>query len=145
MKDIIKIVIKGASGYCCYDEAYNDKLSITADSIAYEYMPAVESELNPKRKWSYKTNSPLYKVLYSSVIEMLPRYLNDDIECFCTDVGGIEFIVTYSDKTKFKKLFWVSSEDFIDLFRVIKQMIPATEYTPAVLMTSEDFEDEEDE
>lgn len=145
MKDIIKIVIKGASGYCCYDEAYNDKLSITADSIVYEYMPAVESELNPKRKWSYKTNSPLYKVLYSSVIEMLPRYLNDDIESFCTDVGGIEFIVTYSDKTKFKKLFWVSSEDFIDLFRVIKQMIPATEYTPAVLITSDDFDDEEED
>ena len=64
MPDIIKIVIKGASGYCCSDEAYNDKVTITSDSIAYEYIPFLESELNPKRKWNYKTDSPLYKALF---------------------------------------------------------------------------------
>lgn len=145
MSDIIKIVIKGASGYCCSDEAYNDKVTITSDSIAYEYIPFFESELNPKRKWSYKTDSPLFKVLYSNVVELLPRYLEKDIEGFCTDIGGIEFIVTYSDKSKYKNIFWVLGDDFIDLFRVIKQMIPTTEYTPAVLLTSEDFDGEEDE
>lgn len=144
MPDIIKIVIKGASGYCCSDEAYNDKVTITSDSIAYEYIPYLESELNPKRKWSYKTDSPLFKVLYSRVVEILPRYLEEDIERFCTDIGGIEFIVTYSDKSKYKNIFWVPSDDFKDLFRIIKQMIPSTEYTPAVLLTSDDFEDEED-
>lgn len=144
MPDIIKIVIKGASGYCCSDEAYNDKVTITSDSIAYEYIPCLESELNPKRKWSYKTDSPLFKVLYSRVVEILPRYLEEDIERFCTDIGGIEFIVTYSDKSKYKNIFWVPSDDFKDLFRIIKQMIPSTEYTPAVLLTSDDFEDEED-
>ena len=145
MSDIIRIVIKGASGYCCSDEAYNDKVTITSDSIAYEYIPFLESDLNPKRKWSYKTDSPLFKMLYSSVVEMLPRYLEEDIERFCTDIGGIEFIVTYSDKTKYKNIFWVPGDDFMELFRAIKQMIPTTEYTPAVLLTSEDFEDEEDE
>lgn len=144
MPDIIKIVIKGASGYCCSDEAYNDKVTITSDSIAYEYIPFLESEMNPKRKWSYKTDSPLFKVLYSNVVEMLPRYLEEDSERFCTDIGGIEFIVTYSDKSKYKNIFWVPSDDFKDLFRIIKQMIPSTEYTPAVLLTSDDFEDEED-
>lgn len=144
MSDIIRIVIKGASGYCCSDEAYNDKVTITSDSIAYEYIPFLESELNPKRKWSYKTDSPLFKVPYSNVVEMLPRYLEEDIERFCTDIGGIEFIITYSDKTKYKNIFWVPGDDFLDLFKVIKQMIPATEYTPAVLLTSEDFEDEEE-
>ena len=145
MMDIIKIVIKGASGYCCSVEAYNDKVTISSDSIAYEYIPFLESEMNPKRKWSYKTDSPLFKVLYSSVAEMLPRYLEQDIEHFCTDLGGIEFIVTYSDKTKYKNIFWVPGNDFIDLFRIIKQMIPSIEDTPAVLLTSDDFEDEEDE
>ena len=47
MVDIIRIVIKGSSGYCCYDEAYNDKVTITDDSISYEYIPVVESEINP--------------------------------------------------------------------------------------------------
>ena len=100
--------------------------------------------MNPKRKWSYKTDSPLFKVLYSRVVEILPRYLEEDIERFYTDIGGIECIVTYSDKSKYKNIFWVPSDDFKDLFRIIKQMIPSTEYTPAVLLTSDDFEDEED-
>ena len=52
MKDIVKIVIKGTSGYCCVDEAYNDKLVITSDAISYEYTPIKESKINPKRKWS---------------------------------------------------------------------------------------------
>ena len=32
-----KIVIKSTSGFCPVDYAYNDKLTITANSIAYEY------------------------------------------------------------------------------------------------------------
>ncbi len=39
MKDIIRIVIKGESGYCSVDDAYNDKITITRDSIRYEYKP----------------------------------------------------------------------------------------------------------
>lgn len=141
MTDIVKIIIKGTSGYCCSDKAYKDKITITSHSIAYEYIPFLESELNPKRKWSYKTDSPLFKVLYSTVIEMLPRYLQENVGRFCTDIGCIEIIITCSNKTKYKNIFWVPGDDFIDLFRIIKQMIPTTEYTPAVLLTSEDFDD----
>ena len=39
MPDINRIVIKGSSGYCCVDEAFNDKVTITEDSISYEYIP----------------------------------------------------------------------------------------------------------
>ena len=35
--DIIKIVIKGASGYGPVDEAYEDKVTLTESSISYEY------------------------------------------------------------------------------------------------------------
>ena len=41
MAEITRIVIKGSSGYGCYDEAFNDKVTITKDSISYEYVPAV--------------------------------------------------------------------------------------------------------
>ena len=145
MSDIVRIVIKGASGYCCSDMAYNDKVTITSDTITYEYIPFLESNLNPKRKWSYKTDSPLFQILYSNVVAMLPRYMEEDVEKFCTDIGGVEFIITYSDKTKYKHIFWVTGDEFAELFRVIKQMIPTTEYTPAVLLTSEDFEEEDNE
>ena len=54
-----KIVIKSTSGFCPVDYAYNDKLTITANSIAYEYKPYLESDnsLNVHRKWSYKTTN----------------------------------------------------------------------------------------
>ena len=29
MADIVRIVIKGASGYCCFDDAFNDKVTLT--------------------------------------------------------------------------------------------------------------------
>ena len=72
MTDIIRIVIKGSSGYCCYDEAYNDKVTITEDSISYEYIPVLESEVNQKRKWSYRTNSPLFKKTFGDIKALIP-------------------------------------------------------------------------
>ena len=46
MADIIRIVIKGGSGYGPVDEAFSDKVTIDRDSIRYEYTPVVESEIN---------------------------------------------------------------------------------------------------
>ena len=142
MPEIVRIVIKGSSGYCFVDEAFNDKVTITGDSISYEYIPYVESEINPKRKWCYKTTSPIFKYKYEEIVKMLPEVIERDIEEFCTDIGGIEFNITYADKTKFKETYWVPSDDFKDLFTVIKSLVPETEYTPAVLLTSEDYEEE---
>lgn len=145
VKYIARIVIKGASGYGSADEAYNDKVTITPTSISYEYNPMYESELNPSRKWSYKTNSPIFRMMYDKVAGMLPAIIERGIQEFCTDIGGIEFNITYSDKTKFKEIYWVPGDYFEELLVAIKRMVPETEYTPAVLLTSEDFDDEEDE
>ena len=144
MKDIVKIVIKGTSGYCCVDEAYNDKLVITSDAISYEYTPIKESKINPKRKWSYKTNSHIYKMKYETVVSLMPGVMERTLEEFCTDIGGIEFFITYSDKTKFQETFWVPSDYFEDVFKVIKSMVPECEYTPAVLLTAEDYEERDE-
>lgn len=143
MPDINRIVIKGSSGYCCVDEAFNDKVTITEDSISYEYIPYVESEINPKRKWSYKTSSPIFKVKYSEIAKKVEEAIQRNIEEFCTDIGGIEFNITYSDKTKFKETYWGPGDEFKELFSVIKSIVPETEYTPAVLLTSDDYDEEE--
>ena len=145
VKYIARIVIKGASGYGSADEAYNDKVTITPTSISYEYKPMYGSELNPSRKWSYKTNSPIFRMMYDKVAGMLPAIIERGIQEFCTDIGGIEFNITYSDKTKFKEIYWVPGDYFEELLVAIKRRVPETEYTPAVLLTSEDFDDEEDE
>ena len=77
---------------------------------------------------------------------MLPAIIERGIQAFCTDIGGIEFNITYSDKTKFKEIYLVPGDYFEELLVAIKRMVPETEYyTPAVLLTSEDFDDEEDE
>ena len=63
MTDIVRIIIKGVSGYGPIDEAYEDKLVITSSSISYEYKPHPESnsKRNIYRKWFYKTTSPMLK------------------------------------------------------------------------------------
>lgn len=144
MEDIIRIVIKGASGYCCIDEAYNDKITITSESISYEYVPSIETEINPKRKWSYKTNSPIFKMKFDHIAKMIPEIIERGIDEFCTDIGGIEFNITYADKTKFKEIYWAPGDYFNELFGMIKNLVPDCEYTPAVLLTSADYEEDEE-
>ena len=141
---IKRITLKGASGYCCIDEAYEDKLIITPDSISYEYKPHPESNLetNVYRKWSYKTTSPIFAKLFSEVERMTPDYLYNDEILMATDIGPTILTVTFEDRHRECANFFCPSEFFADYFRVIKQMVPPCEYTPAVLLTSEDFEDE---
>ena len=138
MKEIIKICIKGESGYGCIEDAYHDRLDIVPDGISYEYLPAVESEINPKRKWKYTTNSPMYGKLYKKIAEMVTEIINAEITEKCTDIGGIEFQITYADKSKVKKVYWVSGDCFAELFELIKQIVPECEYTSAGLLRSVD-------
>ncbi len=138
MKEIIKICIKGESGYGCIEDAYHDRLVIVPDGMNYEYLPAVESEINPKRKWKYTTNSPLYEELYKKIAKMVAEIINAEITEKCTDIGGIEFQITYADKSKVKKVYWVSGDCFAELFELIKQIVPECEYTSAGLLRSVD-------
>ncbi len=142
--DIKRIVIKGASGYGPLDEAYEDKLIMTPDAISYEYKPHPASRLdtNIYRKWNYKTTSPLFKELYRQVSEMLPRYLYSEDILLVTDIGPIEITATFEDEHKEKVNYCCPSEYFAEWFRIIKQMVPPCEYTPAVLLTNEDYEEE---
>lgn len=140
--DISRIVIKGSSGYCSYDEVYNDKITITPVSIEYEYIPMKITDINPVRNWKYKTNSPIFKMTYARILEKISLVTDFSVEEICTDLGIIEFNITYSDKTKFKRKFCCSSNAFTDLFKEIKSMVPECEYIPAVLLTDEDYEDE---
>ena len=144
-KQIKRIIIKGYSGYCIADEAFEDKIDIDSGSISYEYRPVIESEINPYRKWSYKTNSPLFKEAFKTISKMMASYIERDIDYFCTDIGGVEFRISYADGTRFIHHYSVPGDEFSDMFSVIKTLVPATEYTPAVLLTSEDFESLEDE
>ena len=145
MTDIVRIIIKGVSGYGPIDEAYEDKLVITSSSISYEYKPHPESnsKRNIYRKWSYKTISPMFKEIYDRIADMTPYYLHNREVLFVTDIGPTIITATFDDKHRETVNYFCLSEFFKDYFRTIKQLIPACERTPAVLLTSEDFKYDE--
>ncbi len=140
--EIVRIVIKGESGYCPIDEAFTDKVTITETSIKYEYKPQPDSnsEKNVARKWSYSTDSPLFKQIFKRVADMTPKYLYSTDILFATDLGATEIIATFEDKHRESVNFFCPSEYFKEYFKLIKEMVPKTEYIPAVLLTDEDYE-----
>ena len=91
MADIIRIIIKGGSGYVPVDEAFNDKVTIDRDSIRYEYNPVIESEISMPRKWSYKTSSPIFQKLFREVAAAVADILHWQEEPFATDLGVTSF------------------------------------------------------
>lgn len=117
---------------------------MTPHSIEYLYKPYIESKTNAIRKWSYRTNSPDFTLIYKQVEEMLPRYLDLDEILFCTDLGITEIIVTYENKNRRKENWCVPSEYFKDLFALIIKLVPKCESIPDVLRTNDDFEESED-
>lgn len=62
------------------DEAYSDKITVTGGSIAYEYQPMFEKK--PSRKWSYKTNSPIFKKLYADLVDVMSVIVNMTKICY---------------------------------------------------------------
>ena len=137
-EEIIRVVIKGSSGYGPVEEAFEDKVTITRDSIRYEYTPYLASETNPVRKWSYKTTSPIFQKEFDEMTTLLPKVMTYEGE-FVTDVGVITFTITYSDKSREVQEFYLPGDDFKEVFSVIKTMVPGCEDVPAVLLTSEDY------
>mgnify|MGYP000769143434 FL=1 len=141
MKEISRITISGSSGYCSVYEAYEDKIAIEPGAIRYDYKPMIESEINPVRKWSYRTTSPIFQKIYKEAAAEVEKILNWGEIPFCTDLGVTTFTVTYDDKSKAKRDFILPGDDFKKCFKIIKQLVPDCEYVPAVLLTSEDNEE----
>ena len=133
MAEIVKITIKGCSGYCSYDDAYEDKLVLTPVSISYNYVPLEESDLNYTRKWSYKTNSYFFGVAFKEIASMMPDILSAEETFLCTDVGMVDFTVTCSDHTQKHIRYWCPGSHFSKCFSIIKKLIPSGEPTPEVL------------
>lgn len=145
--EITKIILKSASGYGPVDEAYEDRLVITSNSIAYEYKPHPESNLetNISRKWSYKTDSPIYTKIFEEICKMTPYYLYNDEILVAHDIGPTIISAVFEDGHRETVNYWCPGEFFSDYFRLIKKMVPSCEYVPPVIMTAEDFETDTDD
>ncbi len=143
MKEITKIVIKSESGFFPVSEHYSDKLTITKNSIRYIYYPIHLTNVGKVRddvahKWSYKTDSALYQEIFDLLTVSVQGVLNRKDWPVALDTETITFIVTYADKSKVAKEFFLPSAEFKDCFDIVKKMIPVYEYVPKVLMAGED-------
>jgi len=141
--DIIKIIIKGASGYGSVDDAYDDKLILTDSSISYEYIPhpMSQSEINVHQKWAYKTDSPLFKCIFKAIAAKTPEYLHSDEILFAYDIGPTIITATYEDKHRETVTYFCPSEYFVEYFQLIKKLVPPCEDVPELLKTREDYEE----
>lgn len=139
-----KIVIKSTSGFCPVEYAYNDKLTITANSISYECKPYFESDnsLNVRRKWSYKTTNSIFSLVFEKIAVAVDETLSRDQEAMYCDCGNIDFIVTYDDGNKVACEFGVPADEFADCFKIIREIIPVTEDVPEAIRISEDCDEE---
>lgn len=165
MPSIVKIVVKRYIGYFDNPKFSRNNVTLTENSIAYEYIPEVESqlefnlpppmdplsafqfdhEMQSMKKWTYKTNSQFFKSMYQEIAERIQLLIESEIDEYALDIGPIEFIITYSDKSKVVRTYYVDSDRFKDLFACIKKLVPNMEQTPEVLLTSDDFDEEEDD
>ena len=136
---IKEIVVKSSSGYGPVEEAYHDRIRITKNSIKYKYTPYQESRLNCSRKWSYKTSSPIFRKLFDDLALSIPDVFEIDPHLSAPDIGSITFRIEYSDQTIFKRTFYLPESVFKKQFSYIRQMVPACEYMPPLLLIQEDF------
>lgn len=140
--EIVRITIKGGSGYGPVDMAYEDKITLTDSSISYENKPhpMSNSETNIYRKWSYKTSNPHFREVFQEIATKTPEIINCDEKLFVTDIGPTEIIVTYDDKHRESANFFCPSEYFKDYFKAINMLVPDFEETPMVLLTNDENE-----
>ncbi len=139
MKEAVRIVIKGSSGYGPIDEAYEDKVTICNDAISYEFKPITQGGEHAARKWSYKTTSPVFSGLFQRAVTATEEILAREDDEFVCDIGMTSFTIVYTDKSKHKKEYFLPSDDFKECFTIIKKMVPRCEDIPSVLTTSDDW------
>lgn len=136
--DIVRIAIKSCSGYGPYDLAYDDKVTITRDSIQYLYKPLCNSEEHQPRKWSYRTNRPDFRIIWDELCSLIPVVLEQPEEMVLDGVE-VTFMVTYEDKSKIVKTFGSPyGEPFTSCCQLIKMMIPEGELVPEALWTEDE-------
>ncbi len=133
MKEIKRITITSHSGNVTMDGVYDDRLSITAESITYEYVPYIQSAKNPLVKWSHRTNSAEFAKQFKKICKLTEKAFSKKRDEAYNDVGTIGFSITYADNTRTVKETDAWDQSFTELFDAIRKMIPQSERVPMVL------------
>ena len=142
MIDIKKIVLKSDSGLWVCDAYYNNKITITPKSIAYQYKLSsawitpndFEDKVIEEIKWSYKVISNNFKNLYEQISKKLWQIHEKQDALDNRNFRGftITVIITLSDGQKITQEY-LNLDCFEECFKLIEQMIPSCEEKPQLL------------
>ena len=64
MTDITTISIGRTSDFGSVEDSFYEELTVTYDSISYEYKPGMETEFNKSEEWFYRTTRPAFQELF---------------------------------------------------------------------------------
>ena len=133
MTEITKVAITKNPGYGCSSTMFQEKIVLTSNSIEYRVIPHMNNKRDAEKHWSYKSNSESVKGRIKEAFDEFGKIICLDENEGCCDIGSLEFVITYSDKTKIEKIFWRPPTDFKAGFMAIRNLIPHTEKMPRFL------------
>ena len=128
MKEVRRITVKRNAVYGNEHEAYMDTLRIEAGGIRYEHRPVFYSEKDQSaRTWEYITNSPAFEALFRPAAAEAEAILAGEDPDSEKNVGDISFTVTYSNRTRRTRTFFLTAKAFPAFFAAVRQMVPKCE------------------
>ena len=133
MAEITKIVITKNPGYGCSSFMFQEKITLTANSIEYKLIPHMNNKEDAEIHWKYQSNSGTMKDKVKKAFDEIGKIIWLDENAACLDIGSIEFIITYLDKTKLKKNFWRPPTDFRSGLLAVRDLVPHLEQMPRFL------------
>ena len=135
MKEIRQIRIGRASGYVIPEHGYSDEMIIEKNAVRYAYEPDIESDINPSRKWSYQTDSPVFEKYFEEACGKMAALAENPPRGMRTaDIGSFDFRITFADGTEWKHFVCARAGWLDDTFSPIRKMVPGCEYVPRVLL-----------
>lgn len=135
METIKQVTIKSASAYGPVDYAYEDKLTLTSHGVSYELTPVIKDGHYKKCKWKYETTSAFFSRLFQKIaVAVNTHIIENNVSMNYIDAGVLEFIVVFSDKSKFERCITFYDVDFTSLLLLIDKAVPSIEENRPVIL-----------
>lgn len=111
-------------------------LTITPNSITCRY----DSETNDgsEDKWVFTTSDADFREQFYYVVEILENMIEVEEPEFIMPEATRRVIITYKNRPKLERAFWVPSAFFTDLSAEIIRMLPQSFEIPGMLVQPED-------
>lgn len=156
MDKIVKVIIKGTSGYCSIEDAYKEKITITQNKVKYHFLPEILKKDRPEyidlenypprlpeTKLSMNFGANLQCCPFEKVADFALEVLNKQEQGMCCDIGATIITVVYDNGAKLTNTYFEPPDFFFDLFKAVQCLFSTTGIMPETIKTDDMYEDEE--